>query len=200
MVANAMATNAGTQGEESWFDYMASAFPGVGLGEHHELFDAAMTVVCPDLGYERGYDYTTHSDADDDPSEPLPDAPPGTPGWHFINCAGALDVLTCSAEEAALYARWGERLPYLYFDPEGSYGVGPYLGDYLNESISYDQFNRTALALCQQMDAATDVNAMSDWFDAQTSQFPTMAPASHMLMFHAAMTLVCPEVVLPTNE
>ena len=92
MVAGVQATNAGTQGERDWFDYMAYAFPGMN-GEHQDLFDAAITVVCPDLGYEPGYDHTANTGGNDgQATEPLPDAPPGTPGWHFIECGGALAV------------------------------------------------------------------------------------------------------------
>ena len=41
---------------------------------------------------------------------------------------------------------------------------------------------------------------MSDWLVGQSTQFPAMSPDSHMLMFHATMMLVCPDVVLPRAD
>jgi hypothetical protein len=192
--------NPNTTGEDNFIVYTRETFPDVSTEEHEELFDAAMEIVCPDLGFIRGYEWSSGSATGESPTEPLPEAEPGTPGWHFVSCEAALGIEACDEDQASAYANWGERLPYLYYDPEGTY-VAPYVGGgYTSEDIAYRDFNRSVLDLCDRMDNARDIGEFEEWYEYQAGLFPLAEPVDHMLLFHHAINLVCVGVELPTED
>ncbi len=55
--ADIEAPSADEDGEEGWFSAQFKFYTNLDASASHELFDAAMEYICPDLGWVRAYDY-----------------------------------------------------------------------------------------------------------------------------------------------
>ena len=149
-------------GERTWFTtFMAQLHPDSTLSDFTPLFDASMELVCPELGYARGYTWESGA-GEERPTGPVAVVVPGEPTWEFTSCAAALGAEPCaSGGFAPLYERWGARLPFLYNDPDGDY-VGPPIGDtYEADEFAFEDVNMSALSLCYAMLTSTDMSARS---------------------------------------
>lgn len=184
-------------GENAWFDMQGTLHPQLLLSESHKLFDASMAVLCPELGYTRGYNWqgTGETQGEGGTSNTMPGGLPQLPGWQFVDCADALGDLCSDPVVRAAYDRWGFKLPMMYSDPDTGY-PGPAMG-WFEGQTDYTEFNRLVLTACQaafNADNAGTPDAENQWYTATATIYPA-APASVIrALFYASVVLVCPDI------
>jgi len=182
------------EAEGQWFHGKVEQYPTIRGGDAHALFDAAMSLVCPDLGYERAYNWSGIDIDTPTASVDIPGAAPGEPSWQFISCDAALDGFCEESGLAPAFERWGIRLGFMYDDPSSGY-EGPVFPTLSDETVPFAVYNAAILSACQHIATPKDaVGGEIDWFQEHLA---ALAPADRTdveLLFDLTMQLVCPDL------